>query len=48
MSFNLTKGNIELIDDQTAKELGLRKPSDELIALIKECGKIGTKLSKNI
>lgn len=41
----MTKGDIELIDDQTAKDLGLRKPSAELIQLIKECGKIGTKLS---
>ena len=41
----MTKGNVELIDDQTAKDLGLRKPSNELIALIKECGKVGTKLS---
>ena len=41
----MTKGNIELIDDDTAKDLGLHKPSQELIQLIKECGKLGTKLS---
>lgn len=41
----MTKGNIELVDNDTAKDLGLRKPSQELIQLIKDCGKLGTKLS---
>jgi hypothetical protein len=41
----LAKGKIELLDDQEAKNLGLRQPSQELINIIKELGKLGTKIS---
>ena len=42
MSFNLTKGNIELIDNAKTKT---RKPSPELLAMFKDCAKLGTKLA---